>query len=293
LTSALALVLLAGLSIAPPVQAWIGEGDPFCRPGVLRDYGAPFEGLPPAKSVPSRGEVPFAPSRVILDPPRTPVVVVGDPVQYGLDARGVRYGSVVLGWEVESRLVRVDFKGHALRIAKRSVQRVGKVVPSHPVDLGFARSPQPGLYRYVISFKKKGELLGRYWDYYRVVRRSDDVRLALNGTTFTVGDKVLGKLENDSTEWLFYGLGDGLESYEDGNWVPVNQSKLFGHRVVVPLIGLTAGPGTVAQCSAGFTVPETMSPGLYRMLKRVYASAEQWSVSHERPLDVMAEFQIE
>jgi hypothetical protein len=286
------LMLSAALSVAPSAWgAWIGEGDPFCQPSVLHDYGKSFKGLPRAKPVRWRGEPPFLPPRATLSPPRTSVVLAGGTIEYSLQAVGIEYGGLALDWEVESRLVKVNFKGRAVRIAKRSVQRVGEVVPTHPVNLGFPRSPRPGIYRYTISFRKSGKLLGRYWDYYGVVRRGGDVRLALNGTAFRVGDEVLAKVENDSPEWLHYGVDYGIRRYEDGNWVPVELWRLFGHFVVFIRIGLTAEPGTVAECSSGFTVPETMSPGWYQMDKRIDISSDPNGL--EKPLRITAEFQVE
>lgn len=164
-------------------------------------------------------------------------------------------------------------------------------MPESPLDLRFARSPQPGLYRYATSFRKAGKSLGRYWDYYRVVRRSDDVRLTLNSTAFRAGDEVLAKIENDTPEWIFYGLPYQIQKNESGNWVPVDLSKLFGRLVAFLMIGLMAEPGTVAECSSGFTVPETMDPGWYQMVKTVDLRSDPRLQGRSR--DVMAEFRVE
>jgi hypothetical protein len=148
--------------------------------------------------------------------------------------------------------------------------------------IGFRPSSQPGHYRYDLLFRdRSGKLLGRYHDYYSVVRRNPEARLVLDGTTFRVGDLVLEKIENPGTESLSYGAGSGrFERFEGSTWTPLDFEDLFGFPNIVPAIGLGVSPGWSSRCDfLGFVVPQGMTPGLYRVIKsepgaRIYLAAE-------------------
>lgn len=141
---------------------------------------------------------------------------------------------------------------------------------NRPREIGFARSPGPGLYRYDLVFRNRsGRLLGRLHDYYRVVRRNPEIHLALNGSSFSAGETVRAKVEDPGTEWASYGADFGIERFDGAAWVPIDWEAVFGHRAAFILIGYRSRPGTAGECVSGFTVPETMEPGLYRTTKPV------------------------
>lgn len=244
-------------------------GDTFCQGELLRAYEAPPEGLPRTVESPSGVKLGWASRRLSFHREDDELVVGGDPISYELGLGGAKYGDLHLGWRVESDLVRMDGDGRPRGVARRRVDWIGDITPSVNRVIGFRRSPRPGLYRYDLSFVRDGKSLAHYRDYYRVVRRSTDVRLALNGSSFQAGEQVLGKVENPGTESLFYGFPYSLERYDGSTWLPVDLSALFGRPFGFILVGLGIGSGWSDDCSSELSVPTSMSPGLYRMVKHV------------------------
>jgi hypothetical protein len=254
----------------------------FCEPRVLVDYTAPLDGLPKVREPPKSGRLPFGPRRLSFlagsEPsPFAPdeMVVAGSGITYRLSLTGARYGKR-LAWIVESRLVRVNGNGRGVRIAKRRSERVGflradsRVRPTPPRIVGFRRVDEPGVYRYDIIFSSRaGRRLGRFSDYYRVVRDNSETRLVLNNSSFRVGDHVLEKIENPGTEPLAYGAGPGrFERLEGSSWVSLEFEDLFGRPNVVPAIAMILAPGSASGCEfLGFEVPAGMTPGRYRVIK--------------------------
>lgn len=213
------------LLVAP--SAWAGEAaDTFCQAELLRAYEAPLQGLPRTRESPSGGTLGWASKRLYFHRENDGVVVGGEPILYDLALGGAKYGDLRLDWKVESELVRIDPHGRPREVAMRRVERVDGMAPGDKRSLGFRGSPRPGLYRYDISFAKGDDRLARYSDYYRVVRRSTDVRLALNGSTFQPGERILAKVENFGTELILYGVAFRLEQYDGG---------AFGCRLTSPL----------------------------------------------------------
>jgi hypothetical protein len=204
------------------------------------------------------------------------MVVAGNGITYRFYLSGTSYGPKRLSWIVESRLVRVNGRGRAVEIAKRRMERVGLLRvsangrPAPPRIVGFRRVDEPGVYRYDIVFRDRGgRLLGRFSDYYRVVRGNPETRLVLNGSSFRIGDPVLEKIENPGTESLSYGAGPGrFERLEGSSWVPLEFEDLFGHPNVVPAIAMILAAGRAGGCEfLGFEVPAGMTPGRYRVIK--------------------------
>ena len=167
-----------------------------------------------------------------------------------------------LGWTVESRLVRINGRGRSLRLANSSSERFGLLKAAGRGSLrsrevgGFARAPGPGLYRYDLAFRnQRGRLLGRFHDYYLVVRRNPEIRLALDGSSFSAGESVSAKVEDPGTECVFYGEDFGIDRFDGASWSPIDWEQVFGHRAISGLVGYFSAPGTAGQCVSGFTVP--------------------------------------
>lgn len=172
-----ALLLMVAYAVVGATSARAGESsESFCQGGVLRAYEAPLEELPAVRESPDTSKLTWASKRLSLYREGV-LVVAGEPILYQLTLGGARYGDLRLGWRIESRLVRVDRHGRTVGLARRKTDRFGQAVSGESRHFGFRASPPPGLYRFDISFKKGGTTLGRYSDYYRVVRRNTEFGL--------------------------------------------------------------------------------------------------------------------
>jgi Bacterial Ig-like domain len=275
----LVLAVAAGFSGLAPARAETVEE--FCTPGVFTKYEVPLAQLPAVQEPPESEHLPFGPPRVFFytladlgHRDSENVIVEGSPIGYELVLRGASYGDLRLRWQVESRLVPIDGAGRKIGVPKRRRQPVGLLkvpsegAPARPRTLGFHTAP-PGLYRYDLTLRSAdGRLLGRYHDYYRVIPRISDVRLATFGDTFRAGDTVAVRVENRGTTGVGYGAGEEFDRLEPGGWVRVPFEELFGRPNIVPAIGLATGPGTWSDCRwNNFQVPSGMTPGRYRVVK--------------------------
>jgi Bacterial Ig-like domain len=287
-TLGLALVVVT-LCAGPPANAsaLTAAEDPFCTPQVLVDYEAPLRGLPEVREPPTSGRLPFGPRRLrfgaIEEPGNrgAPGVIEGEGIEYGLRLEGDYYGPAKLGWRIESRLVRVDRDGRGSHVIKRRMAAIDLLEPAGARRIGFARSPVPGLYRYDLIFRDTdGELLGHYHRHYLVLPDEWNVTLALNATSFRVGENLHAQVRNYGTRSLSYGVGFSIERY-DGAWAPIDNEAVFGHKLVFIMIGLNLGAGNSDDCSSGFTIPEKMTPGLYRIVKRFGIGRDERLVSAE------------
>jgi Big-like domain-containing protein len=294
LRSALAGLILLGVLglLSPPqsVAAVYPPHDPFCRGLVLRDYAAPINNLPQVRQPSLSGKLPFGPSRLSFLPPSESVVLAGDSIVYRVGLEGSPDRPQTIDWSIASRLIRVDSDGRYLRVAKRSQHHLGLLRADRIRSIGFSRSPGPGFYRFDISFEDRhGRVLGRYQDYFRVIRRSINVRLRLNGTAFQAGDRLLARIENFGAERLSYGLSYSIQRFDGARWTPVDLKDLFYPPLGFPAIALTNPPGVSSACSV-FPVPSGLEPGHYRVVKSV-SYGRVPSPSH-RTLNVTAEFDI-
>ena len=166
--------------------------------------------------------------------------------------------------------MRVDRAGRDLSWVKRKVEHLGRVGPARSYEIGFGRVGPAGLYRYDLAFRDRtGELLGRYHRYFVVASPNWNTQLVLNGTSFRPGDGVSAQIRNPGPYRLSYGLSFSIDRKDGDVWVAVPLTTLFGEGFAFPALGLILGPGETDGCSAGFTVPAGMEPGLYRIVKTV------------------------
>jgi hypothetical protein len=309
ITACLALggaVPATATALAPAEEAVAAQPD-FCEAQQLVDYAAPLAGLSKLREPPKSGRLPFGPRRMRfaatneLDPfGGGGLVIAGGRITYRFTLAGSHFGPKRLNWIAESRLVRLNAHGRGVEVTKRRAERLGLLrVPSHgapprPRIIGFRRVDEPGIYRYDIVFRRlDGSRLGRYHSYYRVVSGNPETRLVLNGSSFRSGDLVLEKIENPGTAWVFYGAGnEGFERLEGAAWKPLDFESLFGRPNNVPAIGLALGPGFSGGCEfLGFSVPEAMVPGRYRVSKSFERPENGLRPTSER-LMLTAEFTV-
>jgi hypothetical protein len=261
----------------------------FCESQVIRDYAKVLDRLPAIPSPPLDEHLDFAPARVFLNH-RT-----SGPLQIGRAERGFTLvfapyeegdsASRRLDWQVTSRLVKLDRRGH--RIA--APRTIGKHVKRlRAVDFDFEISGKPAVYRLEIVFENgRGERLARFGEYFRVLRPSLDLDFFLNGTTFHRGEQVQAWLVNRGVAILSFGLFKTIEYYDGATWT--NPPVPFPGGPV-PAIGLAIGPGVKTSCWKT-TIPTDAAPGVYRFATEVDHSTKA-PFSSPNPLDVSAEFTV-
>jgi hypothetical protein len=263
-------------------------GSPFCQARTLFDFTTPLEKLPKIRETPRESELYFDSNRVSFAKRSDAIVVNGDSIDYRFLSTEKFTPSFSL--DVESRLVSINREGQVVRTVKQRVERA-HLNQAKPYDVvGFAHSPPPGLYRYDLSFRESGKSAGSYRDYYRVVKKSADVRLRLNDAVFTENDRVLGKIENYTAESVNYNIGYAIQRYQEGDWLPVPLDQLLGYQVKFRGPAFRTGPGSAGPCSALLAVPPTMEPGRYRMVKFLNPYFRKRRTD---PRPIVSEFRIE
>jgi len=273
--SLIAVVGVAWLLQASAAGASGLPADQFCVPAVLRDYEAPLDALPKVREPPRSGRLPFGPARLRFGPvagqsEADALVTEAEGLEFRFSVSGAKLGPKDLDWDVTSRLTRVDRAGDELLRPRLKVEHLGRLAVGRSYEIGFGRAGSHGLYRYDLVFRDPaGHLLGRYHRYYVVVSPNWNTQLVLNGTSFRSGDGVSAQIQNPGPYRLDYGLSFSIDRKEGDQWVGVPLATLFGEHFAFILIGLSLGPGEADGCSAGFTVPERMEPGLYRIVKTV------------------------
>lgn len=238
----------------------------FCKQRIARDYAAPLREMP-RQHPPPEGELPFGPRNVsIYSPERTRVVLEGSAVGYRLASKNP-YGRVLrLNWHVRATLRAVDRRGRVMRVIDRRQRRLRTVKGPDRLKFLFA-ARHPGFYRVDIRFRRLGGArLGAYRGYFRVLRRSVDVRLVTSGSVFRPGETVYGHLENRGASRITAPVYLGVERYEDGSWGAVEQ-PMSPNSVRRPVWWLE--PGEVSRCH-GFPISAATLPGAYRFTVSPY-----------------------
>jgi hypothetical protein len=270
------------MPVEAPLPHYVKAG--FCRSRTLRDFSAPLETLPRIREIPLSRELPFTPARISFSNESDQIIVSGDPLAYRFSGKPER----PLLLNVRSRLARISRDGRPLHVVKEKVERVRISVRSSEKAIGFAQSPKPGLYRYDLIFSRAGSKLGRYQAYYRVVRKTLDIRLSLNNKEFRAGDRILGVVENYTAESVDYVTSFKVQRRVGDDWMTIRSHELFGYPVKFRHAMLVSGPGSTGPCSVLLVVPETLSPGRYRVLKAIGIF---WRMAGQRgPRRIAADF---
>ncbi len=232
----------------------------------------------------------FAPARVFLGRDGF------GPLQVGPGERGFRLSfspysegnsaSRRLDWQVTSRLAKLDRRGRALGPPQTIERHVKRVPAGSGVDFSFDIPGKPAIYGVEIVFENsKGKRLGRFGEYFRVLRPSLDFDFFLDKTTFRRGEVVRAWLANRGVAYFSFGLGQTIEYKTGDTWTPVKFSS-----GIVPAIGLGIGPGVKTSCWST-TIPPEAALGTYRFAKTVDHSTEA-RFGRGAPLGLSAEFTV-
>lgn len=267
----------AGISVAVAVCAlvWAGSasavemqtyGKAFCRGKPVHDYQRVLDRLPRVRRPPDDGQLPFGPPNLTLyQSTLSRVAVGGGGFGYGFfdETFGVRE-KVVLHWDVTTTLSRIDRRGEVIRRIDTETQYLGVERDIGERSFWLDAPPGPALYRYDIEFRdhRTDAFLGRYSEYFRVVRTRVRMRIATNRDTVRRGQKVFARVENPGTVWAFFGLSYGVQRLDGGRWL----DQPLGGGGVWPAIGLLMPSGGSGWCMR-YRVPMDASPGRYRFVK--------------------------
>jgi hypothetical protein len=275
---ALLLVLIGMLLPAAAASSLLGP----CRDRIVRDYEEPLRHMP-ANRPPPEGTLPFGPKDLSIHG-LTPQRVVLQGAAFGYQFSSSR-GTTELGqlkpafdlhWEVATTLLTVNRRGRTIRAIVRRNQHFGKVRRLR--HLAFTVTTKPGLYRFDLSFRKHdGPRLGFYSEYFRVVPRRVDFRVAISQSVVHVGETALGRFENLGTELLTLPKDEGLavEREEDGQWLEVPSAE---PGVIVLRAPAFVYGGHATRCSSFEISPETPT-GPYRFSAQVEVAGVRSRIS--------------
>jgi len=259
------------LAVAPPVA---GAGVPaFCVPKKpARDFG--FSQLPPVRSAPYDGDLPFAPPNVNVyggsllgevAPQRTSS-------GFGFSEENER-GTVHLGWTVTMQMWRLGGRGVPLREVDSETLFIGELDAADQPHISVDTLGGRGFYRADVQFTDEdGTQLGAYSSYVKVVRPFWKARLRLDRHAYRPGQKVLSRLENLGTRTMTYGEEFEVQRLADGRWVAAPDLTPNGWLLWLGV----SGPGAYGLCNS-VRLPQDVAPGRYRIVKPV-----EESVPHRR-----------
>ena len=272
----LAGLLLASLVCAPLARA---EAPALCHERHARDYEAPLREMP-RQNPPPEGELPFGPRNFsIFRPEWKPVVLQGSNLGYRFAAKNAAGRELHLDWELAAVLRSVDREGHAKRVLNKRYHRIGDVADLEQLDLTFP-ADHAGYYRIDVRIKsfKSGQVV-RYREHWRVLKRSVRIEIATTASSLHRGETIWGEIRNPGASRITAPLFLGLERYEGGGWVEVQQSPSPAS-VMTPSWWLD--PGENGACHR-YDVPVDAVPGLYRFVDSVYATQLQRRVTVTAP----------
>jgi hypothetical protein len=265
-----AVVMALALAALSAGAANAAQGSEFCKRRLAVDYAAPLANMPGAHPVPE-GELPFGPRNFSIYPighifDRPHLALTGGSYGYEFFGKNNPYRVLDLGWRFKATAYAVDRDGRVRGKLGTRGWRVTKVQELSELKVGFP-ARRPGFVRVDVRISTlSGRTLGAYRDYFRVLKPTDDVRLAVDDPSVHPGERVVGLVENR-------GAGDvsvatstfEVEHFSAGVWTALPQP-------VTPQsikdFGWWLSSGENGRCY-GYTVPTDAPPGRYRFTTSV------------------------
>jgi hypothetical protein len=236
----------------------------FCESAdLVEDFG--LSRLPAVPELPEGGDLPFGPKTVRLLGDWGRIIPIGESFGYELHSENY-VGRTPLRWTIRARMFAVSRTGETGREVDFAELRVRTIRSRDEHKLYLDPLRRPGFYRYDFEILgENGKRLAKYSEHLKVfAKRYWKPRLALNGSDFRPGQRVLSRVENHGTEQVNYGEEFGVQRLESGSWVDVPG---ITQRLWALWLGL-AGPGVSGRCSSLY-LPDDVLPGSYRIVKRV------------------------
>ena len=265
-------VLLVSLVCAPAAAA---EAPSFCRERFVRDYEAPLREMPRLRP-PPQGELPFGPRNFSIHRiDRTSLALEGSRFGYRFGGKNEGARVLNLNWRASAVAHVVDANGRVKRTFGVRRWRVHRVKDLDPLELAFP-ADHPGFYRVDLRIAAlDGRRHVAYRDYFRVLRRSNDVAIEVSAESVHPGESIWGALEYRGAGNLSSRGYLGVERDEGGTWVPVMQPP--SPRSVAGWNWLLSS-GEIAHCDR-FDVPLDAAPGTYRFSTLVNLANTQKKVA--------------
>jgi hypothetical protein len=260
-------LVLAGLVAVPGAAA---EGAADCRERFVRDYEAPLREMPGLRP-PPQGELPFGPRNFgIHRIERSPIALQGANFGYRFGGKNGGYRVLDLGWHVKATFRSVSPDGRVRRLLGVKEWRERRVKDLDPLQLSLP-AEHPGFFRVDLRFERlDGRRLGSYRDYFRVLRRSTDVGLGVEGMSFHPGESVYARIVNAGAGWIRTKGEFGVQREEGGTWVDVPRAPTAESvRRITTLIA----PGEYGNCHR-YDLPADAAPGRYRFSARAFVVNE-------------------
>ena len=271
--------LVALLCTAAPAAA---APPAFCLEPYARDYEAPLREMP-RQDPPPEGELPFGPRNFVIHRiDRSPVALEGSRFGYRFGAKNESFRVLDLNWRARATALAVSPNGRVRRVVDSRQWRVRRVKDLDPLQIAFP-AEHPGFFRIDLRLATlDGRKRASYREHFRVLRRSTDVAIRLNGESFRPGEAVFGLIENRGAGKIIVPGWLELERAEGAAWAKVPQppSPEFVMRD-----RWWMWPGEAARCHR-FDVPAGTAPGRYRF------SASAYVVNEQRRRTIAAEFQV-
>jgi hypothetical protein len=272
-----ALALIAGVLLASLVcaPAALAEAPSICQERLVRDYEAPLREMP-RQHPPPQGELPFGPRNFgIHRIDRSPLALEGSRFGYRFGGKNEGVRVLNLNWRASAVVRVVDADGRVKRMIGARRWRIHRVKNLETLEIAFP-ADHPGFYRVDLRIVTlDGRRHVAYRDYFRVLRRSNDVEIEVSADSVRPGETIWGLLENPGAGQLSTRGYLDLERAEGGAWAPVpvppSPESVMG---VTWLIG----PGEVGHCQR-WDVPAAASPGAYRFSTPVNLANTQKKVT--------------
>jgi hypothetical protein len=257
----------------------------FCTKDLAHDYLEPLRRMPVVRHVPASGTLSFAPRGLSL-------YVLGGGLRVGKGMIGFAFSDEAidsprrLNWVVKSRLTRVNAFGQSRGLLASKTNYLGTQKFDHPAIQGFLVAGHPAYYRVDIAIgRRSGAILGRYGEYFRVVRPRFQAQLAISDDLVAPDQVLYARIENIGTEPILPSSRMQVERYDGTAWVDASSVSVPGPR---PHVRAVLGGGEAAGCGE-YLVPEGQPNGRYRIRSDVSRT-----LSPESKLQValFAEFRI-
>lgn len=264
LALAAALLACAATLLAPGRAAAVAyEPEPaFCGQTAVHDYLRPLAKLPQLRW-PADSRLGFAP-RIHLSAPTQLLVPNNGPPQIGyrLYVDPSATGTMRPRWSVTAFLARISWGGRVLKRIGKAQHEGVSLSPSRSSGRRWTVGGNPAAYRLVLVFRApSGNRIATLGRYFRVVKPTENSRLALNASAFRPGQTIFAQLQNLGTKPLTYGYGYWIDKLTPSGWVEAPENP----RMPVPAIALVLRGGQASKCES-FDIPSSMPPGRYRIL---------------------------
>jgi hypothetical protein len=262
--------LVAALSALAPV-AGADTPPPMCEREFAVDYAAPLAAMPNLDP-PPEGELPFGPHNFgIHRIERSRLALQAANFGYRFAAKNAGARVIALGWRASATLRSVSAAGEpgpaiaTRRWHVRGVKNLDALQLAFPAD-------HAGFFRVDLRLERlDGHPLGSYRDYFRVLRRRVDVKVALSAPAVHRGEAVYAQLENRGASRLNSRHGLTLErEVAAGKWSEAPQPPTAD---TVLGIGWLIDSGEVLPCQR-YEVPADAIPGHYRFAASVNVAPE-------------------